>query len=117
MNNTSRDTKQRAAIRAALNTADRPLNVHEILEAAQRDVPNMGIATVYRNIRGMGERGEISPILGVGIPPCYASPKVANLCADTARHGLYQVDDSLYLVEPKGFILDCPYKIFKGRIS
>lgn len=117
MKNELRDTKQRAAIRRAIDNAGRPLSVTEILAEASKDVPNLGIATVYRNLKGMTARGEVSPIHGVGIPPCYASPKVADLCADTDRRPLYQVGTSLYLEEPEGFLLDCPYRILTGHIE
>ena len=112
-----RDTKQRTAIKAALDAADRPLNVHEIHEGAARKVPNLGIATVYRNLKAMLEKNEIVRIGGAGIPDCYATVAVADLCADVEHHPLYQVGASLYLDEPKGFVLDCPYKIYAGHIT
>ena len=42
----SRKTPQREAIREAIEAADRPLSPQEILELAQRAVPQLGIATV-----------------------------------------------------------------------
>lgn len=114
MNKTNRETKQREAIKAALEKVDRPLNVNEILKAAHNTVPNLGIATVYRNVKTMVERGDIASICGSGIAPCYAKADIADLCID---HALYQVGNSLYLSEPKDFVLDCPYKIQKGHIA
>ncbi len=48
---TSRATNQRAAVRAAIERADRPLSPAEILSLAQRDEPGLGIATVYRTVK------------------------------------------------------------------
>ncbi len=46
-----RKTRQRKAIRAAIESAGRPLNAHEILDCAGRDLPDLGIATVYRCLK------------------------------------------------------------------
>jgi Fur family transcriptional regulator, ferric uptake regulator len=46
-----RNTKQKAAIREAFAEANRPLSPDEVLEAGRRCHPNLGIATVYRNIQ------------------------------------------------------------------
>ena len=50
-----RSTRQRAAIRDAIEQAGRPLLAQEVLELACRHVPRLGIATVYRNIKAMME--------------------------------------------------------------
>lgn len=54
-----RSTRQRNAIQGALTHAGRPLTPQELLDAAQTDVPEMGIATVYRSIKTMLRAGEI----------------------------------------------------------
>ncbi len=64
-----RSTRQRDAIRAALEEAGRPLLPGEILAAAQRDVPALGQATVYRNLKQLAEAGEIQPVELPGEPP------------------------------------------------
>ncbi len=48
-----RATRQRAAIRDAIAGAERPLLPQEVLEAAQTQVPGLGIATVYRNLKSL----------------------------------------------------------------
>jgi Fur family ferric uptake transcriptional regulator len=48
-----RSTKQRHAIRDALAEASRPLSPREILDAAQANVEKLGMATVYRTLKGM----------------------------------------------------------------
>jgi Fur family transcriptional regulator, ferric uptake regulator len=52
-----RRTKQRAAIREALESSGRPMSPEEVLEAAQQHVIGLGIATVYRNLRTLVEEG------------------------------------------------------------
>jgi len=50
-----RNTRQRTAIRDAIAQANRPLLAQEVLDAAQTQVPGLGIATVYRNIKSLVE--------------------------------------------------------------
>ncbi|MBV7430780.1 transcriptional repressor [Acidovorax sp. sif1233] len=57
-----RATRQRAAIHAAIATAGRPLSPQEVLEAARADIPSLGVATVYRNLRALMEDGTIEPV-------------------------------------------------------
>jgi Fur family ferric uptake transcriptional regulator len=57
-----RNTRQRTAIRDAIAQAERPLLPQEVLESAQRQVPGLGIATVYRNLKTLVEEGLLQPI-------------------------------------------------------
>jgi Fur family ferric uptake transcriptional regulator len=57
-----RNTRQRSAIRDAIAQADRPLLPQEVLEAAQHEVPGLGIATVYRNLKALVQEGELQPV-------------------------------------------------------
>ena len=59
---TERNTRQRTAIRAALEQAGRPLLPAEVLEAAQAEVPGLSLATVYRGLKSLVEDGAISPV-------------------------------------------------------
>jgi len=52
-----RTTRQRQAIRAALYDLDRPLSPNEVLEAARSRVPGIGIATIYRALKGLIKEG------------------------------------------------------------
>jgi hypothetical protein len=114
MNKTERDTKQRAAIKGAIARATRPLTVSEIHEQAQVAVPNCGIATVYRNLKTLHERGEAATICGLGTPPSYANADVADKCMTDV---LYQVGNALYFDEPKGWICDNIARIKQGHIE
>lgn len=52
-----RQTKQRAAIQAAISSARRPLLPQEVLELAHGEVPGLGIATVYRHLKALLDEG------------------------------------------------------------
>ena len=110
MTKTYRDTIQRTAIRKTLTNSSRPLNVDEILEAGQVNVPNLGIATVYRNIKTMLAEGEIRAIGGAGIPDCYVTME------RSAPEQLFQVGKSLFEAEPKGFVRRYSIHIVVGDI-
>jgi Fur family transcriptional regulator, ferric uptake regulator len=66
-----RHTRQRTAIRDALEHAGRPLSPPEILNLAKGRVKALGLATVYRNIRAMIESGEIVQVELPGDSPRY----------------------------------------------
>lgn len=68
-----RATRQRDAIRQALEAAGRPLLPAEILAAAQAEVPALGMATVYRNLKQLLEAGEIQTVDLPGEAPRYES--------------------------------------------
>ncbi|MCC6751681.1 MAG: transcriptional repressor [Deltaproteobacteria bacterium] len=57
-----RSTTQRTAIRRSLYQADRPLSPEEVREAAQHEAPNLGLATVYRTLKGLVAEGWLVPV-------------------------------------------------------
>ncbi len=59
----TRNTQQRGAIADAIRESSGPLTVQEIHEAAQESVANIGIATIYRNVKLLLEAGEIQPVI------------------------------------------------------
>ena len=50
-------TRQKDAIREAFRSAGRPLTPHEAQALAIKAIPKLGIATVYRAVKEMGEAG------------------------------------------------------------
>ena len=107
---TCRDTIQRKAIRKTLINSPHPLNVEEILASGKVNVPNLGIATVYRNIKTMLAEGEIRAIGGAGIPDCYVTMD------KSAPEQLFQVGKSLFVAEPLGFVRRYSIHIIIGDI-
>ena len=53
----TRRTEQKRAIQQAFGQTKRPLRPDEVLGVAQRVVPSLGIATVYRNLKRMCAEG------------------------------------------------------------
>ncbi len=77
MNRTSpeRRTRQRAAIRDAIEQAGVPVSPREILELAARRAEGLGLATVYRTLKLLVEGGEVAPVDVPGESPRYEIPK------------------------------------------
>ncbi len=66
-----RTTRQRTAIRDVFEKANRPLGAPEVLESAKSNVKGLGIATVYRTIKGLLDEGWLVPVDVPGEPPRY----------------------------------------------
>ncbi len=66
-----RQTRQRAAIQRVFDETSRPLDPHEVLTHAQRFVPQLGIATVYRALKSLGDEGLIATVNLPGENPRY----------------------------------------------
>ncbi|MGQ9510712.1 MAG: Fur family transcriptional regulator [Thermaceae bacterium] len=66
-----RRTKQRQAIRSVFLEAQRPLSPQEVLALAQKRVPGLGLATVYRTLRGLLEEGFLVQVNLPGQSPRY----------------------------------------------
>lgn len=66
-----RSTRQRQAIREVMRELNRPLSPTEVLEAARHKVPSLGIATVYRTLKGLVEEGSAVTVELPGEAPRY----------------------------------------------
>lgn len=73
-----RSTRQRLAIRSAIERAQRPLSPQEVLEAAQSEVPALGLATVYRNLKLLVEAREVTAVSLPGDSPRYEAARLAH---------------------------------------
>ena len=106
-----RRTRQRDAIWRAIEGAARPLGPREILRLARFDVPKLGIATVYRNIRSLVDEGRLRVVELAGSPDRY---EVAG--KEHHHHFLCRSCDGVFEVEtcsgdfdaitPRGFQLE-----------
>lgn len=67
----NRKTKQRDALKAVLDAAERPLSVPELLEAAAAGADGLGIATVYRTVSALLAEGAIDAVEIPGEPVRY----------------------------------------------
>jgi len=104
----TRNTKQKGAIRSAFVETDRPLSPEEVLSYAKRGVPDVSIATVYRNLKTLVEEGWLVPVQLPGETPRYElSGKEHHhhfLCNDCAR--VYELEGCSSAMKqklPRGF--------------
>jgi Fur family ferric uptake transcriptional regulator len=81
----SRKTKQRDAVRAVLEGAERPLSVEELLKEASRRVKGLGVATVYRAVGMLLADGSIEAVEIPGEPARYER-------ADKGHHHHFQCE-------------------------
>ena len=67
----SRNTQQKQAIMAVFQACARPLSSQEILTLSQASVAQLGIATVYRNLKSMVQDGVLQTVSLPGEAPRY----------------------------------------------
>jgi Fur family ferric uptake transcriptional regulator len=117
-----RNTRQKTAVRAVLAAANRPLTPPEILLTARRDVPGLGIATVYRALRAMLGDGSLVVVDLPGSVPRYEMAHRGHHhhfhCRGCER--VYEVDGcprDLGRFAPPGFVLDGHEVVLYGRCA
>ncbi len=115
-----RRTRQRAAIRAAFESARRPLSIQEVLELAQKEVRGLGIATVYRNVGALVEEGFLSQVDISGESPRYEVSGRGHHHHFYCRrcHRVFEVDGCVPEVErlaPEGFLIESHDILLAGR--
>jgi len=103
MQKEQRETRQRKAIAEAFKEGARPLSPKEVLELASRNVPNLGIATVYRNIKNLVETGELEVVELPGQAARYCPPRQKRTPLLYCRKS-----DRVYHLERNGMDLELP---------
>ncbi len=103
----TRNTKQKEAIRAAFQAADRPLSPEETLALAQEQVEGLSIATVYRNINQLTEEKWLTPVEVPGNSTRYE-------VAGKAHHHHFQCNTCGRLFELEGCGLEIKPKLPRG---
>ena len=106
-----RKTSQRQAILRAFERLDRPLSPQEVLEAAQTEVPGLGIATVYRSLKSLTSDNRLKIVEIPGHSPRYELVGKGHHHHFHCRlcHQVYEVDGCPGNIEPllpKGFTLE-----------
>lgn len=118
-----RDTQQRRAIRAAIERTNRPLSPREILDCAHADCPSLGIATVYRTVKGGLEQGWLKAVDLPGEPPRYEISGKGHHhhfhCRSCDR--VYELEGcpegGLKGLTPQGFALESHEVVLYGRCA
>lgn len=99
----TRNTRQKDAIRAAFVETDRPLSPDEVLSYAKRSVDDLSIATVYRNLKNLVEEEWLVAVQLPGEPPRYElSGKEHHhhfLCSDCKK--VYELEGCVPSLKPK----------------
>jgi Fur family transcriptional regulator, ferric uptake regulator len=116
-----RNTRQRAAIHAALVQAQRPLLPQEVWAAAQVQTPRLGVATVYRHLKALVEDGTLR---AVHLPGAHARYELAAphhhhhhfQCRHCERvFEVHACPGDLSQLAPKGFVVDDHELTLYGR--
>jgi len=107
-----RSTRQRRTILAIIASEARPLSPVELHELAQGELPQIGLSTIYRNIRALEHAGEIRAVDIPGQPPRYEPAAVAAHhhhhfhCTECDRvYDLHGCPGGLRDLLPRGFTL------------
>ncbi len=95
MSFTTRETKQKQALRDAFLRADRPVSPEEVLNIAREFVPRVSIATVYRNIHSLVSEGKLVAVKLPGVSVRYEM-------AGKAHHHHFQCDRCAKVYELPG---------------
>jgi len=66
-------TQQKLVLNRVIEASERPLTAYEILAEAQKELPNLGIATVYRSLRQFQADGQVRLVEIPGATPHYES--------------------------------------------
>jgi len=69
-----RETKQLRGILKVLESTDRPLTPEEILHECRKDLPRIGITTIYRKIRELTAEQRLIGVTYPGQPTRYELP-------------------------------------------
>ncbi|HET9767901.1 MAG TPA: transcriptional repressor [Thermoanaerobaculia bacterium] len=106
-----RQTRQRDAIRGTLAAAARPLSPQEVLSAAQRVLPGLGIATVYRTVKALLADGVLHTVELPGAPARYelAGKRHHHHFHCRTCDGVFEVDAcpaGIRRLLPRGFRLE-----------
>lgn len=102
-----RNTRQKTAIRETFAEANRPLSPEEVLGAAQRYHPALGIATVYRNIQVLVQEGWLLPVEVPGDSTRYE-------VAGKKHHHHFQCNECGKLYDLEGCVAQSKPKLPRG---
>jgi len=119
---TERNTRQRDAIKSAIESAKRPLSPREVLDAARSSVRALGMATVYRNLKLLVAEGAAQVILLPGESARYEMKELAHhhhfQCTSCSRvYDIPGCPGDLRRLAPRGFRVDHHDVTLYGRCS
>jgi Fur family ferric uptake transcriptional regulator len=87
-----RHTRQRQAVVTALARSGQALSPHDLLEQAKAAVPSLNLSTVYRQIKGLQDAGQIVRVELPGQPPRFEMAASAKASAAAVHeHGAQEM--------------------------
>lgn len=116
-----RQTRQRTAILEVIKESGRPLTTNEILELGKLVVPNLGLRTVYRNLKELMDAQKIVCVDYPGQPSRYEIVTTQEHCVHfiCRKCGkLFHLDietPDLSITPPEGFQVDGEEIILYGN--
>lgn len=117
-----RSTRQRTAIARALAAVGQPLLPQELLLEAQKNVPSLSLATVYRNLKGLVEDGVVDVVSLPGEATRYESHRHEHHhhfhCSTCQK--VFDIDacpGDLGHLLPPGYVLEEHQLTFYGRCA
>lgn len=102
-----RSTKQKQVVSKVIKEADRPLTIQEVLDYGKIHLPNLGVATVYREINRLCEIEELKAVNIPGDPLRYEILKHHHhhfKCTECDK--VYEIEGCIKEIKklvPKGF--------------
>ncbi len=121
-----RATKQRATILQTLHIAGRPLLPQELLQEAQKEIANLSLATVYRNLKHLLAEGTV---VVVQLPGQSSRYELCQPNASQVEQYLFQckacqkvididaIEGKLRPKLPKGYVCDAHQLTVFGRCA
>jgi len=115
-------TRQKTVVAHVIEQSERPLTAADICDAAQAEIPEIGIATVYRALKQFLAEGSVRLVEIPGAPPHYEHSSRRHhhffLCQKCRRifnllgclHGINEMAPEGFLVERHEIVLygSCP---------
>lgn len=106
-----RRTRQKEAIETVLNQHLNPLTAVEIHQLALREVPGLGLATVYRSLKALTAEGLVVAVEIPGQPPRYERADKGHHHHFVCREcqGVFELEtclDGIKTMAPAGFRVD-----------
>lgn len=104
-----RNTKQKQLILQIIEKAQRPLTIEELLKLGQKELPNLGVATVYREISRLCENEQLQTVAISNDPIRYELAKHHHhhfKCSKCKKvYELEECSTKIKELVPKGFKL------------
>ena len=117
-----RSTRQRDAIRAAIQDSTRPLLPQELLDQVRAVVPGVGLATIYRNLKLLVAEGSVQAITLPGDNPRYETTESVHhhhfQCTTCQRvYDIPGCPGNLRRLAPRGFTVEQHDLTLYGRCA